>query len=298
MNMKNIGGQAVIEGVMMRSPGAWTVAVRSPNKEILLQKNDLAELPKILKKPVLRGFIALVQALVIGIKALSFSAEKAAVDEKEKPSSFSMGIAVLISFALGLGIFLFLPLYCTKLMGKAFEPINGNQMLFNLVDGLIRIIFFIVYILLINTSKDIRRVFQYHGAEHKAVHAYEAGVKLTPENVEGYSILHPRCGTSFLLIVMILSILVFSFIPKEWSFAWKFLSRIVLVPLIAGVSYEFIKLSSKKINHPVIRIMTMPGLWLQRLTARVPSRDQIEVAIEALKEVLLMEAGKTETENV
>lgn len=139
--MKNIGGQAVIEGVMMRSPRAWTVAVRSPGKEILLQKNDLAELPKILKKPVLRGFVALVQALVIGIKALSFSAEKAAVDEKEKPSSFSMGIAVLISFVLGLGIFLFLPLYCTKLMGKAFEPINGNQMLFNLVDGLIRIIF-------------------------------------------------------------------------------------------------------------------------------------------------------------
>lgn len=296
--MKNIGGQAVIEGVMMRSPRAWTVAVRSPGKEILLKRNDLAELPKHLSKPVIRGFVALVQALVIGIKALSFSAEKAAADEEEKPSSFSMGIAVLISFVLGLGIFLFLPLYCTKLMGKAFESINGNQMLFNLVDGIIRIIFFIVYILLINTSRDIRRVFQYHGAEHKAVHAYEAGVELTPENVEGYSILHPRCGTSFLLIVMILSILVFSFIPKEWSFVWKFLSRIFLVPLIAGVSYEFIKLSSKKINNPFIRVMTMPGLYLQRLTTRVPSQDQIEVAIEALKAVLLMESRNAEAGNV
>ena len=298
MNMKNIGGQAVIEGVMMRSPRAWTVAVRAPGKEILIKRNDLAELPKPLKKPVIRGFVALVQALVIGIKALSFSAEKAAVDETEKPSSFSMGIAVLISFVVGLGIFLFLPLYCTKLMGKAFESISRNQILFNLVDGIIRIIFFIVYILLINTSKDIRRVFQYHGAEHKAVHAYEAGVELTPENVEGYSILHPRCGTSFLIIVMILSILAFSFIPKEWSFALKFLSRIFLMPLIAGVSYEFIKLSSKKINNLFIRVMTMPGLWLQRLTTRVPSRDQIEVAIEALKEVLLMESRNAEADNV
>lgn len=295
--MKSVGGQAVIEGVMMRSPRAWTVAVRGPNKEIFLKRNDLLELPKPLKIPVIRGFVALVQALVIGIKALTFSAETAAADEKEKLSSFSMGVTVFISFALGIGIFLLLPLYSTKLIARAFESINESQMVFNMVDGIIRIVFFLLYIMLINMSRDIRRVFQYHGAEHKTVHAYEAGVELTPENVEGYSILHPRCGTSFLIIVMVLSILIFSFIPREWSFMEKFLSRIVLIPLIAGFSYEFIKFSSKKIKNPFVRMMTMPGLWLQRLTTRVPTRDQIEVAVEALKEVLHMESQASETEN-
>ncbi len=295
--MKSVGGQAVIEGVMMRSPRAWTVAVRGPNKEIFLKRNDLLELPKPLKIPVIRGFVALVQALVIGIKALTFSAETAAADEKEKLSSFSMGVTVFISFALGIGIFLLLPLYSTKLMGRAFASINESQIVFNMVDGIIRIVFFLLYIMLINMNRDIRRVFQYHGAEHKTVHAYEAGVELTPENVEGYSILHPRCGTSFLIIVMVLSILIFSFIPREWSFVEKFLSRIVLIPLIAGFSYEFIKFSSKKIKNPFVRMMTMPGLWLQRLTTRVPTRDQIEVAVEALKEVLHMESQASEAEN-
>ncbi len=295
--MKSVGGQAVIEGVMMRSPRAWIVAVRGPNKEIFLKRNDLLELPKPLKIPVIRGFVALVQALVIGIKALTFSAETAAADEKEKLSSFSMGVTVFISFALGIGIFLLLPLYSTKLIARAFESINESQMVFNMVDGIIRIVFFLLYIMLINMSRDIRRVFQYHGAEHKTVHAYEAGVELTPENVEGYSILHPRCGTSFLIIVMVLSILIFSFIPREWSFMEKFLSRIVLIPLIAGFSYEFIKFSSKKIKNPFVRMMTMPGLWLQRLTTRVPTRDQIEVAVEALKEVLRMESQASGAEN-
>lgn len=295
--MKSVGGQAVIEGVMMRSPRAWTVAVRGPDKEIFFKRNDILELPKPLKIPVIRGFVALVQALVIGIKALTFSAETAAADEKEKLSSFAMGVTVFISFALGIGIFLLLPLYSTKLIARAFESINESQMVFNMVDGIIRIVFFLLYIMLINMNRDIRRVFQYHGAEHKTVHAYEAGVELTPENVEGYSILHPRCGTSFLIIVMVLSILVFSFIPREWSFVEKFLSRIVLIPLIAGFSYELIKFSSKKIKNPFVRMLTMPGLWLQRLTTRVPTRDQIEVAVEALKEVLHMETQASEAEN-
>jgi len=294
--MENIGGQAVIEGVMMRSPKAWTVAVRGPNKEIFLRKNGLLELPKLLKKPVLRGVVALAQAIVIGIKALAFSAEKAAAEEEEKLSSFSIGVTVFISFILGLAIFLFLPLYSTKLIGMVLESVNKSSLVFNVVDGVIRIFFFLIYLLSINIIKDIRRVFQYHGAEHKVVHAYEAGVELTPENIESYSILHPRCGTSFLLIVMILSILVFSFIPKEWPFIGKFLSRIILLPLIAGLSYEFIKFSSKRINNPFVRMMTMPGLWLQRLTTRVPSHDQIEVAVKALREVLQMEAQGVRTE--
>ncbi|MBI5050660.1 MAG: DUF1385 domain-containing protein, partial [Nitrospirae bacterium] len=145
-------------------------------------------------------------------------------------------------------------------------------------------------------SKDVSRVFQYHGAEHKVIYAYEAGVEMTPENVGRYSILHPRCGTSFLLIVMVMSILIFSFIPQSWTFTGKFLSRVVLIPLIAGLSYEFIKFSSKKIDNPFIKILIAPGLSLQRLTAKVPTSDQIEVAIIALKEVLLMESGYAVTE--
>lgn len=292
--MKTIGGQAVIEGVMMRSPNAWTVAVRGPKKEIFVKREGLLELPKPLKKPVLRGVVALIQALILGIKALIFSAGKSLPEGEKKPSSFSWGVTVFFSFVLGIVIFLLLPLYATKLLGIVFKTIHENSLMFNLVDGVIRIIFFLIYVISIGISKDIKRIFQYHGAEHKVIHAYEAGVELTPENVEGYSILHPRCGTSFLLIVMVLSILIFSFIPKNWPFVEKFLWRLVLVPLVAGLSYEFIKFTSKKISNPFVRVVTMPGLWLQKLTARVPTREQIEVAISALKEVLLMESTYTE----
>ena len=164
--------------------------------------------------------------------------------------------------------------------------------MFNLADGLLRVLVFLIYILIISMSKDIRRVFQYHGAEHKVVHAFEAGVDLTPENADKYSTLHPRCGTSFLIMVMLLSILVFSLIPKDWPFIEKFLSRLILMPLIAGLSYEFIKFSSKRLDNPFVRLMAMPGLWLQKLTTGVPSPDQIEVAIKALKEVLMMDHGR------
>lgn len=292
--MKNIGGQAVIEGVMMRSPNAWTVAVRGPNKEIFVKKEEIPPLPKLLKKPVLRGVVALVQSLMLGIKAITYSAEKAMPEEEGKSSSFSMGFTVFLAFALGIVIFILLPLYATKLLGIVFKIVAENSIAFNLVDGVIRIFFFLLYVVLISINKDIKRVFQYHGAEHKTIYAHEAGVELTVENVENYSILHPRCGTSFLLIVMILSILIFSSIPKDWPFIEKFLSRVVLIPLIAGLSYEFIKFSSRKINNPLVRMMTKPGLWLQQLTAKTPSNDQVEVAIMALKEVLHMEAGIAE----
>ncbi len=283
--MKDIGGQAVIEGVMMRSGNTWTVAVRDPEKEIVLKKEGIVELPKPLKMPLLRGVVALVQSLSLGIKALLFSAE-ASGHEQEKPSSFALAMTVTAAFAIGIILFLLLPLYMTKLLGMAFQPINESSLLFNFIDGVIRVLFFLFYILAISMSKEIRRVFQYHGAEHKAVNAYEAGVELTPENVDRYGTLHPRCGTSFLLIVMMMSILIFSFIPKAWPFAGKFLSRIILIPLIAGISYEFIKFSSKKMGNPFIRVLAMPGLWLQKLTTGLPSRDQIEVAIRALTEVL------------
>jgi uncharacterized protein YqhQ len=207
-------------------------------------------------------------------------------------------MTVLVSFVIGIGLFFLLPLYGTKLLGSVYNSISNSSLMFNLVDGVIRVVFFLIYILSISRLKDIRRVFQYHGAEHKVVHAFEAGVELTPENADKYSTLHPRCGTSFLIMVMLLSILVFSLIPKEWPFIEKFMSRIVLIPLIAGLSYEFIKLSSKKMNNPFIYYMSRPGLWLQKLTTGAPSLDQIEVAIKALKETLRKDPVKQDSEEI
>jgi uncharacterized protein YqhQ len=296
--MSDIGGQAVIEGVMMRSGNVWTVAVRSPEKEIVVKRENVRKLPKQLKLPLLRGVVALVQSLSIGIKALLYSAE-ASGHEEEKPSSLSLFFTVFLAVIIGIGLFLLFPLYSTKLLGILYESINESSLVFNLVDGIIRVGVFLAYILLISLNKDIRRVFQYHGAEHKAVHAFEAGDELTPENADKYSTLHPRCGTSFLIIVMMLSIVVFSFIPKDWSFVNKFLSRLVLIPLIAGLSYEFIKFSSKKMNNRLVKLIAMPGLRLQKLTTGKPSFDQLEVAIRALREAIDMDpqrAGKEEKE--
>jgi uncharacterized protein YqhQ len=276
---------------MMKSGNAWTVAVRNPDKEIVFKKERARELPKPLKLPILRGVIALVQALSIGIRALLFSAEASGLDE-EKPSSLSLGLTVVFSFAIGIGLFLFLPLYTTKLMGAMLSSINESSLAFNLVDGIIRVLIFLLYVVLISMNKDIKRVFQYHGAEHKTIHAFEAGVDLTPQNIDKYNTIHPRCGTSFLIMVMMLSILVFSLIPKEWAFIYKLLSRIALMPLIAGLSYEFIKFSSKKMNNPFIRMLSMPGLWLQKLTTGIPSYDQIEVAVRALEEALEMDGKR------
>ena len=293
--MSDIGGQAVIEGVMMKSGNAWTVAVRNSDKEIVFKKERARELPKFLKLPILRGVIALIQALSIGIRALLFSAEASGLDE-ETPSSLSLALTVVFSFAVGIGLFLFLPLYTTKLMGALLASINESSLVFNLVDGVIRVLIFLMYVVLISMNKDIKRVFQYHGAEHKVVHAFEAGVDLTPQNIDKHSPIHPRCGTSFLIMVMLLSIMVFSLIPKEWAFIYKFLSRIALMPLIAGLSYEFIKFSSKKMNNPFVRMLSMPGLWLQKLTTGVPSHDQIEVAVRALEEVLIMDGKRKNTD--
>jgi len=283
--MKDIGGQAVIEGVMMRAGNVWTVAVRNTEKDIVLKRENVRSLPRPLKLPVLRGVVALVQSLSIGIRALLYSAE-ASGHEEETPSSSSLFFTVLVAFIIGIGLFLLLPLYVTKLLGIAFGSINDSSLMFNLVDGVIRVAVFLAYILAINMSREIRRIFEYHGAEHKAVHAYEAGETLTPENADKYSTLHPRCGTSFLIIVMLMSILIFSLIPKDWHFAGKFLSRLVLIPLIAGLSYEFIKISSKKMKNPFIRLAAAPGLYLQKLTTGKPSHEQLEVAIKALQEVL------------
>lgn len=299
MEKINIGGQAVLEGVMMRAPRAVAIAVRRPNGEIVVKREQappLSERFPIVKLPLLRGAVALVTSLIIGIKALNFSANEAIeedVDEngeskKEELTTWALAGTMAVAFGFGIALFFVLPLYLTKLL----VPVMGdNNILFNLVDGLIRVVVFLLYIWSIARMKDIQRVFQYHGAEHKTIFAFEAGVDLTLENVKRFSRLHPRCGTSFLLIVMLVSIAVFSLIPKAWPFVYKALSRVVLLPLIAGISYEFLKWSAKHDQHPLVKLVITPGLALQRLTTREPDDDQLEVAIRSVQEALDENAG-------
>ena len=294
--MKNIGGQAVIEGVMMKSPKGWTVAVRDQKGDIHIKRELLKKLPRFLRLPFLRGCVGLYHALAIGMKAIEFSASKAYDTEGEKPMSraaitLTVGAALLI----GVGLFIFLPLYLTRLAGLVMGTVTTSSLVFNLTDGIIRVFIFLLYVSAIGLWKDMRRIFEYHGAEHKVIHAYEAGKQLDVENVRLFSPHHPRCGTSFLLIVMVISILIFSFIPQLWPFWGKFLSRLFLIPVIAGTSYELLRLSAKMKENTLIHLMILPGLMLQRLTTREPDDFQIEVAIKAVNEVLqLVVTGASE----
>ncbi len=288
--MKNIGGQAVIEGVMMKGRKGWTVAVRGPNGNIHVKRELVSELPWILRLPVLRGFIALFSALFIGIKAIEFSASKAYEEEAgEDLSPVTLGFTIIFSVVIGIALFILLPLYATKLLGFVFESVAKSSLIFNLVDGIIRVFIFLLYIISVGLWKEMRRIFEYHGAEHKVIHAFENGEDLSVKNIKVFSPLHPRCGTSFLLIVMVISIFTFSFIPQEWTFIYKFLSRLILIPLIAGISYEFLKLSAKMQDNLIMKMLIQPGLLLQRLTTREPDEAQIEVAVRALEEVLILE---------
>ncbi len=294
----NIGGQAVLEGVMMRSPHGFTVAVRKggkPGADITVlreARRPLGERFPLLKKKIIRGSAALFEAMWLGIRALNFSANEAIEDEegkKDEISPLALTGTMVLATAFALGLFLALPLLLTNLLGMKYGAVSGNSLLFNLTDGVLRVALFLGYVSGISFMQDIRRVFEYHGAEHKAIAAYEAGVDLTVENAKKYSCIHPRCGTSFLLAVMTLSIIVFSLIPGGWPLWAKAASRIVFLPVIAGLSYEFIKYTAKKRGQPLIELVMRPGLWLQRLTTREPSGDQIEVAIRALNEALAME---------
>ncbi len=279
----NVGGQAVIEGVMMRSPNFWAIAVRKPDGDIEIKKDKLkmlSEKTKFFKLPIIRGFLMLISALVLGIKALNFSANVALEEEEEEVSDWHIYLTIAFAFGVGILFFFLLPLYLTKLLN--FK----SYFMFNLVDGVIRIIFFLIYLGFISFFKDIKRVFQYHGAEHKVIYAYEQGEELNVENAKKYTTLHPRCGTSFLIIVFIISIFVFSLIPKTSPFWIKALSRIVLIPLIAGISYEALKLSDKFKDNFLVKLFILPGLWLQKITTKEPDETQIEVALAALKEVL------------
>jgi uncharacterized protein YqhQ len=303
-----VGGQAVIEGVMMRTPYAYAVAVRRADGSITIKKEAvrrLADLWKPLTWPVIRGFAVLVQSLALGIRTLNFSFNAAMADASPKPETsgpdvaapadqengwlpvaLSMGAALIFAVA----IFILAPLYITTWL-KGFFPAVHNWLVFNLVDGVIRVVFFLAYILIIGKMKDIRRVFQYHGAEHKVVHTWEAREELTVENARSKSTLHPRCGTSFLLFVMVVSIVVFSLF-KFQAFWAIFLSRVILLPFISGLSYELIRFSAPRSRKGFFRLVVLPGLNLQRITTKEPSDDQLEAAIRALQEALELDGIK------
>lgn len=277
----NIGGQAVIEGVMMRGPGHIATAVREPSGNINVRKEELTSITErypILKKPMLRGVVALGESLIHGLKALSFSAQ-AAGDEGEELSDREIAMTMLFSLGLAIVLFVVIPTYAAKYIHGAIT----DSRLLNLAEGGLRMVIFFGYIYAISRMKDIQRVFEYHGAEHKTIHAYEAGLPLSVENIRPFSTLHPRCGTAFLLVVMVVSIIMFAFLG--WPDLWlRILSRIALLPVVAGVSYEIIRFAGRS-EHAAVKLVMLPGLWLQKLTTREPSDDQIEVAIRALEEV-------------
>ncbi len=294
-----IGGQAVLEGVMMRSPSAWSVAVRKPDGEIAEVNQPIASFSlrhRWARIPVVRGVIALGESLSIGFRALAISANYAAQEEGEDGEDVQTELTrgqLLFAFGLAIGFALLLFKVSPALI-TSFLPVDGT-FTFVVVEGLVRVGIFIAYLLLISLLPDLKRVFQYHAAEHKAINALEAGDELTPERVQRYSLLHVRCGTAFLLYVMVIAIFVFAFFGQP-AWYWLIASRILLLPVIAGLAYEVIRFAGKHPDHPVLRTILAPGLWLQRLTTREPTLDQIEVSIRALREVLRLEGRITPEE--
>lgn len=288
-----IGGQAVIEGVMMRSLTGYSVAVRQQDGGVAIKKDKLASITakyKFLKTPVLRGSVVLIQSLILGIRALNYSAAASTdgAEGEEEISNWAVAGSIGFALVLAVGLFILAPLGLTNLLRKFAYPSMSNFE-YNLIDGLIRAVFFFVYIFSISFMDEIKRVFQYHGAEHKTVYTYEAEEELTVENARGKSTLHPRCGTSFLLFVMAISILVFSLIPSTALFAVKFGARVVFIPLIAGLAYEVIRFSARHLTNPFCKALIQPGLWLQRITTNEPDDRQLEIAIIALREALLFD---------
>jgi uncharacterized protein YqhQ len=290
-----IGGQAVLEGVMMRGPSNWSVAVRTPQGEIEQVSssiNSVMNRHRFFRLPVIRGVIALGESLAIGFRALAISANYAAQEEGEDgevKTELSRG-QLLFAFAIAIGFAIAL-FKVTPALITNWLPIETTGV-FVVVEGLIRVSIFILYIVLISFLPDLRRVFQYHGAEHKAINAYEAGEELEPERVQRFSLIHPRCGTAFLLWVMVIAIFVFAFLGQPVWY-WLIASRILLLPVIAGIAYELIRFAGKHSGSKILMTLLAPGLWLQRLTTREPTLDQIEVSIRALREVLRLEGRLT-----
>jgi uncharacterized protein YqhQ len=293
-----IGGQAVLEGVMMRGPSAWSVAVRKPDGEIAEVNRPISSF--LLKHrwariPVIRGVFALGESLAIGFRALAISANYAAQEESddgEVQTELSRG-QLLFAFGIAIGFALLLFKVSPALI-TSWLPIDSTGW-FVVVEGLVRVTIFILYLVIVGLLPDLKRVFQYHAAEHKAINAYEAGDPLEPETVQRHSLIHVRCGTAFLLYVMVIAIFVFAFVGQPGWF-WLIASRILLLPVIAGIAYEVIRFAGRYPRNPILRTILAPGLWLQRLTTRAPSLDQIEVSIRALREVLRLEGRLTPEE--
>jgi uncharacterized protein YqhQ len=298
--MANVGGQAVLEGVMMRGPGNWAVAVRTPAGSIAQVSRPIDSAMarhRLLRLPLVRGVVALGESLAIGFRALAISANYAAQeegDDGEVQTELSRG-ALIFAFAIAIGFAVMLFKVGPALITDAL-PIKATGW-FVVVEGLIRVTIFVLYLSLISLLPDLRRVFQYHAAEHKAINAYEAGEELEPEVVQRYSLIHPRCGTAFLLWVMVIAVFVFAFFGRP-AWYWLIATRILLLPVIAGLAYELIRFAGKHRENRIVMTVLAPGLWLQRLTTREPSLDQLEVSIRALREVLQLESARTEESRV
>ena len=302
-HITSIGGQAVMEGVMMRGPHKTAVAVRKPDGEITVKidENGTKKKNKLLKLPIIRGCVNFFESMVIGIKALMYSAEFIDLEEEDTESKFEKWLeeklgdkikdvviyfSLIVSLFMSVGLFILLPTVVTRGVESVFEGVAfiGTKTFTSLCEGIVRMIIFISYLALVSQMKDIKRVFEYHGAEHKSIACYEAQEELTVENVKKHSRLHPRCGTSFLLFVMIVSIILFSLLPRT-TILPRLLMRIALLPVVAGISYEIIKFAGKS-KSKCVCILTKPGLWLQKLTTREPDESQIEVAIKSLISVM------------
>jgi uncharacterized protein YqhQ len=298
--MTTVGGQAVLEGVMMRGPSNWAVAVRKPDGDIAHVHQPISSpmaRHRLWRLPVVRGVIALGESLAIGFRALAISANYAAQEEREgelgpegEPPTELTRSQLIFAFAIAIGFAVLLfkvsPALLTDWIG-----IKGTGQ-FVIIEGLIRVGIFVLYLTVISLLPDLRRVFQYHAAEHKAINAYEAGEELEPETVQRHSLIHPRCGTAFLLWVMVIAIFVFAFFGRP-AWYWLIATRILLLPVIAGIAYELIRFAGKHTDNRALMTLLAPGLWLQRLTTREPTLDQIEVGIKALKEVLALEGRES-----
>ena len=295
-----VGGQAVMEGVMMRAPHSYCVAVRKEDGEIVTTEMPLARMSeeyKIYKLPIFRGIGTLYQAMKLGVKALQFSANVALADQEKpakkkadkEPSSFAMTASLIFPLAFFIFLYKFVPLYLVTKLSHVY-PVLSGRLAFNATDGLIRIAIFLSFLYLISRWGDMRRVWEYHGAEHKVVFNYESGQPVTIENAQRFTTFHPRCGTSFLLVVMVISMVVYTFIPFD-GFAAKLISRIALLPFIVGLSYELIRYAAKR-RGSFLATLTAPGLWLQRITTKPPDDAQAAVAIRALEGAMALEKSQ------
>lgn len=300
-----VGGQAVIEGVMMRSPDFVTIAVRKEKGDIKLKDDPYTSITKRIKLlglPFIRGVINLFEMMIVGMKALNFSANEMVEEEYRIDQSawqkllekLLFVLSFVIAIALSLFLFKFLPLWITEWITSFYEPLR-NSFVYNLIDGILKTSFFVLYVAIITFMPSIKRVFEYHGAEHKSIFTYEKGLNLTVENAKEQSRFHPRCGTSFILIVFMISILTYTFLPRDPDFLLNFSKRLLLLPVIAAVSYEFLKWSARHQENKWLRWAIVPGLRFQHLTTKEPDESQLEVALHALKKALELEGNKSST---